>query len=786
MATQETKIVVTADTRQAQKALGDLQGTLRGLVTITALGALVQQFAKLSDESTNLQNKLGQVAEQGQTSTDMFNLMAKSALMLGAPLKDVGDLFFRISSTTKDLAVSQSEVLRVTELLTKGFQLNGQSSAQAAASTVQLGQAFGQGVLRGDELNSVMESLPAVADALSVKFGVQRGALKALGEQGKITSRDLFDAITQSGASIDAAWGKRIPTITDSFNRLGTVVGVLTQRFNEQSGAGNALSYALLIVADAVITTYEWFQKWGKLLVFIGELIAFVYIPLKIMRAIFVALIGPIEAVIGLIRGGAAAFESIGVQLTKFAEYLFPITEGVTLLGNKITAVFAGIAGLAGALGLGTLFANLNSMFSDDQVAAADKYQKKLDDVNKRLGLDSVQASNAAKEASKLKTAQMLKDEDAIKKATQDRNEDIKKILRDQQSELGLTKYIGDELTVQSAIYSANKSLVRAIKNDKGETIGYTKALSAEEEKTLRLLTEQSIELKRQQDIRQKLATYATPLAPSAAGAEVAGQMPSLDPITAAQTANQNLYTGLEYLRNQDLIGEQAYQAAKVNLAIQSQNAIYEATKKQYENEALLRIQSTTGSQFGFETQKAMAAEAANFEKKSQLEKTQFAVDQSAQMFTALGAQNKKAFEAAKAFNIANAIMNTFMGATKALATYPPPFNFIAAAATVAMGMAQVNSIRSQQYSGRALGGPVMGGTPYIVGENGPEIFTPATTGSITRNSDAFGGGGPTNINFTIQANDASGFDQLLLERKGMIQQFVSDAMMERGQRSKM
>lgn len=178
-----------------------------------------------------------------------------------------------------------------------------------------------------------------------------------------------------------------------------------------------------------------------------------------------------------------------------------------------------------------------------------------------------------------------------------------------------------------------------------------------------------------------------------------------------------------------------------------------------------------------------IARERAEFEKKTEMEKAQFAIQQGANIFSALGAQNKKAFEAAKAFNIANAIMNTYMGATKALATYPWPFGLIAAAAAVASGLAQVAQIRSQTYSGRALGGPVMGGKSYIVGESGPELFTPSTTGSITRNQD-LQGGGVTNVNFTIVANDTTGFDQLLASRKGVIQQIISDAMLEKGRRS--
>ena len=285
------------------------------------------------------------------------------------------------------------------------------------------------------------------------------------------------------------------------------------------------------------------------------------------------------------------------------------------------------------------------------------------------------------------------------------------------------------------------------------------------------------------EQITQSLKAATQSLTGVEAGKTAAGQIGSLDPILAAQKANETLFNGLEYLRQQDLISEQTYQNAKVNAAVQAQDAIMAATKKQFESEAMLRIQAQTGTQFGYEQQKQMAAEAARFEMLSTMEKTQFALDQAGQMFSALGAQNKSAFEAAKAFNIANAIMNTYMAATKALAMYPPPFSFIAMGAAVAMGLAQVAQIRSQTYSGRALGGPVMGGQPYIVGENGPELFTPNTTGNITRNSD-LGSGNNVTVNFQITANDTTGFDQLLASRKGVIQQIISDAMLEKGRRS--
>ena len=109
--------------------------------------------------------------------------------------------------------------------------------------------------------------------------------------------------------------------------------------------------------------------------------------------------------------------------------------------------------------------------------------------------------------------------------------------------------------------------------------------------------------------------------------------------------------------------------------------------------------------------------------------------------FELLGRHNKAAFMAAKAFNIANAIMNTYLGATKALATYPPPWNFAAAALVVAAGLAQVASIRSQQFQGREFGGTVNKGQPYVVGEKGKEVFIPNENGFIVNNTNTMNSG---------------------------------------------
>tara|TARA_R110000796_G_scaffold171671_1_gene288716 strand:+ start:1768 stop:3948 length:2181 start_codon:yes stop_codon:yes gene_type:complete len=148
-----------------------------------------------------------------------------------------------------------------------------------------------------------------------------------------------------------------------------------------------------------------------------------------------------------------------------------------------------------------------------------------------------------------------------------------------------------------------------------------------------------------------------------------------------------------------------------------------------------------------------------------------------------LGKQNKAAFQAAKAMNIAMAIMNTAAGVTNALATVPFPFNLVVAGIIGAAGAIQIATIASQSYQGRKTGGLVQGGTPYMVGENGPEMFMPSQTGTIIPNKN-MGGGQNVNVNFTINTINAQGVDELLVSRRSTITNIIRDAAQQKGQRS--
>lgn len=872
MATQTTTIKVVADTAQAERALGGLQTSLKGLVTVAAAGAIVSSFLKIADAATNLENKMRQVTAAGQTSTQLFALIGSTANNLGATIEDVGDLFYRLSLNTKDLNISQRDTLRITELLIKGFQLTGASVAETQGAVIQLGQAFGQGVLRGDELRSVMEGLPLVAQALADKFGVQRGALKALGEQGKISSRDLRDAILASGQALDQAFTNRIPTVQNAFNTLSNTFKIYYSQTEQGKQAQAALGLALLKIANAAITVINAFSKFIEIFKIVVAVVASIA-AFTVIGRVFSALVMGFRAAavaVTTLRTGASSlaltFEILFQNIVKIFKGVIPLDRILPVLAKRFHFLKEGIMSIIQpliALGGGlAAFFGLNKLFSSDGKKPVDAYKAEVDKLNKSLGIEGVEAVNARAEAEAKLTTQQVSDADKVKKATIDRNQTFKELVQEQQRLVDIGQgYYGAELEIQNALANANKSLVKEIKNDKGEIIGYTKGMTQAERDQLSVLLQQNQQLKLQREIAQaqlgfdlevrrlgiqdletreqqaavdaKRLEYGqlltremenqiraqvqqqqaarNLLAIDEARRDLAGTrtfseriqrgtglQEQLFPQRALETQNKMDMEALQSHLDAKLITEQEYEEAVYKLRVlysDKQNQLYlnavNAQKQRIYNqqqaeatayaENLRKQQDIFGYRmFSEDAIQEIIDKRTSWERKTETEKAQYVIQQGADMFNALGAQNKKAFEMAKAFNIANAIMNTYLGATKALAQ-GGIFGILSAVGIVASGLAQVAQIRAQTYSGRALGGPMVGGQSYLVGERGPEIFTPGTAGSMTPNNQI--AGGATNVTFNIVANDTRGFDQLLLERRPLITKIIADAQLERGRR---
>ena len=231
---------------------------------------------------------------------------------------------------------------------------------------------------------------------------------------------------------------------------------------------------------------------------------------------------------------------------------------------------------------------------------------------------------------------------------------------------------------------------------------------------------------------------------------------------------------GMQRRRQLKMIADEEAETLK---RIQMQNEIYANTRIKSDQEHFQK-QLNMHKEYA---DSRIAGEKALEDQKAKIRKDaqDHTIKESREALEILAGMNKTAFAAFKAVRIAEATVNTYTAAVEAFKRFGGfPFGAIAAAATVAKGLALVAQIKSTSF--REKGGPVQPGKPFIVGEKGPEMFVPNQSGNIVPNNK-MGMGGPVNVNFTINAIDTRGFRSLLNNERGTIVNIINQAVTDKG-----
>lgn len=788
----EIPVKVTAETRQAERDIKRFESSLNDLKdsasdvaksmalitgaaaamgyailrTINAAGDLMDASNMLGVSAANLL-KLQQSAMLAGVSADEFNgsLMRLNRSLGEALQKGTGpavDALNRLNIPIQQITAlaPDQQFQRLAQALSQV-----QNPAERTALAMDL---FGK---QGPKILAVAEEMEKVRRITEqIGFGVTDRELQALDEASD--SVDQLRIIWDAG--VKKAVAEIAPYIVALVNRIKEAIAAA----GGFEGVWKQITEALKTVANVMVIITG---------ILVGRMVA-----------------GAAAFAVQIIRAQGAA-RGLAMILSRTPIGL--LATGAAILADKLGVDLVG----AGKDFLGL---NLDIKGAQDQInAALDEKNKKLAEARtqtqglteaQRKVLEEVNKTIAGYERSAQAAATKLR-QGEVEAVVQQRISEITAKLKEQNIELtdamrGRIRAATEEEEIAKRIFDTRKTIIdlerqaQVARGANSELLGMQEQIRKASEN--RLLAEKNANQELLNEAIQQENTlkslYKDRVMAIAQGASERGKI------------EQDYYDGvnkLEYLRQELIRAGVTEETALVQQLNDEKLRLAEEYNRKVEDLELKRIEKTLMAQRGAfaeqlsdqdrallqkkgaeERQAAIVRDRIEFEKKSEFQKAQWAIEQGATVFNALGAQNRRAFEAAKALNIAQALMNTYAGATKALATYPWPFGLIAAAAAVASGLAQVAQIRAQTYSGRALGGPVMGNTPYIVGENGPELFVPGTTGSIVRNDQM--GGTPVIVNFQITANDTTGFDQLLASRKGIIQQIISDAMLEKGRRS--
>lgn len=335
---------LSAIERQADAVRGALSRAFAFAGITVGIGGLVQ----LADAYTNIQNRLGTVtsgtAELGAVTKELQSITNATR----SSFASTAELYTRTALAARELGLSQRDTLQFTESLNQAVILSGASAQEAQAGLIQLSQGLSSGTLRGDELRSVLEQLPAVADVIAKQLGVTRGELRKMGEDGEITADKVITAFANAREELGERFAKTVPTIGQSFEVLKNNVIALTGEFLTNSGAVQALSGAVLVLANNLENI----------------------IPLITAAGVAFAAWRAFAAVSAVLGPMIALERALGATSVAAALYSIAI-KGATGAMNTFTAAIAANPLGALAVALTTIIALLYT-FSDDIKVSAD------------------------------------------------------------------------------------------------------------------------------------------------------------------------------------------------------------------------------------------------------------------------------------------------------------------------------------------------------------------------------------------------------------------------------
>lgn len=223
---------------------------LRGLAPTLAAAFSAQQVIAYADGWNRASNQLASVGVESGRLTARQNELADAANRTYTGFDATVGLYSRLTRATERLGYEHERVLRLTELVNMSFQASGASGTEAAAGVLQLSQALSSGLLQGDELRSLRENAPLLAQAIADAMGVSIGELKKLGAEGRITAQVVSEAILAAGDSIEARFQSMTPTVQQSLTVLNTEIGRFISTTDEGLSATDRMAQAIILLAD--------------------------------------------------------------------------------------------------------------------------------------------------------------------------------------------------------------------------------------------------------------------------------------------------------------------------------------------------------------------------------------------------------------------------------------------------------------------------------------------------------------------------------------------------------
>ena len=241
-------------------AMGGLVAKVMALAS-AYMGA--NKLVDMSDELTLTTARLDMMNDKVQTTPELLNMVYQSAQNARGSLADMADVVARFGNNAKDAFSSSREVVDFANLVQKQMTIAGAGTQEASNAMLQLSQALGSGVLRGDELNSIFEQAPNLIQSVADYMNVPIGKIREMAQEGKLSASIVKNAIFADADNINAkfeqmpmTWGQVWTTMSNAaIMQLQPLLEKINSIANSpqfQAFAANAVN-AVGLISNALI-----------------------------------------------------------------------------------------------------------------------------------------------------------------------------------------------------------------------------------------------------------------------------------------------------------------------------------------------------------------------------------------------------------------------------------------------------------------------------------------------------------------------------------------------------
>lgn len=189
---------------EGTKELDNMASSVTSLVTAYAGMKGISSLVNLSDAYTQTNARLNLMNDGLQTTEELQNKIFASAQRSRASYQTTADIVAKLGQRAGDAFSSNDETIAFAENLNKMFVIAGASQQEMASASLQLTQALGSGVLRGEELNAVFEAAPNVIQAVADYMNVPIGKIREMASEGKLSASVVKNALLNATDEINA------------------------------------------------------------------------------------------------------------------------------------------------------------------------------------------------------------------------------------------------------------------------------------------------------------------------------------------------------------------------------------------------------------------------------------------------------------------------------------------------------------------------------------------------------------------------------------------------------